>query len=191
MKISITGHTAGIGRSFARRLRQEGHEIVGISKREGHNIRNIPKILPMIVDCDIWINNAQAGYAQTELLYKVWESWQDVPNKNIWLISTMLTRDFKIQHIDGMTDTAVVEYKNQKRALEDAFLQLKVMPGSPKMILIRPGAVATQPGQVPDQHAADVDKWVDTIIDFYQIAQSRNLWPEEINLGFSTNIAKI
>ncbi len=191
MKIAITGHTAGIGKSFARRLQSHGHDIVGISKRDGNNIRNIPKVVEMITDCDIWINNAQSGYAQTELLYKVWESWKNAPHKAIWLISTMMTTDHRVIKIPGMSEISIAEYKNQKRALEDAFYQLRPMAPSPQMILIRPGAVATQPGQVANEHGADVDAWADTVIDFYQTARSRNLWIEEISLGFRTKAADI
>lgn len=191
MKIAITGHTAGIGCALSSRLAHHGHDIVGISRSQGHNIRNIPKIKEMIVGCDLWINNAQAGYAQTELLYKVWESWKNVPHKSIWLISTMMTTDHRVLKIPGMTEISVAEYKNQKRALEDAFYQLRPMAPSPQMLLIRPGAVATQPGQIANEHGADVDTWVDTLIDFYQLARSRNLWIEEISLGFRTKAADL
>ena len=44
MKIAITGHTAGIGQALAKLYGQQGHQIVGLSRREGNNIRNIPKI---------------------------------------------------------------------------------------------------------------------------------------------------
>lgn len=184
MKIAITGHTAGIGAAFATQLQAQGHEIIGISKREGNNIRNIPKVLDMITPTDLWINNAQSGYCQTELLYKVWESWKNLPHKTIWLISTMMTNDYRVIKIPGMSETSVAEYKNQKRALEDAFYQLKPMSPGPHMILIRPGAVATQPGQIPDEHGADVEKWVKTVLDFYILSRQRNLWMEEISLGF-------
>ena len=71
MKIAITGHTAGIGQALAKQYADRGHEIVGLSKREGHNIRVIPKIADLIEPCDVFINNAQAGYAQTELLFEI------------------------------------------------------------------------------------------------------------------------
>lgn len=184
MKIAITGHSAGIGRSFARRLQGMDHEILGISKRDGNNIRNIPKIVDMILPCNLWINNAQAGYAQTELLYKVWDAWKNQKGKSIWLISTMMTTDLRLPRIPGMTEIAIAEYKNQKRALEDAFYQLKSLAPYPQMLLIRPGSVATQPGQTADLNGADVDKWVDSVIDFYLLATDRNLYIEEISLGF-------
>lgn len=189
MKIAITGHTAGIGQAFARYLSARGHEIVGISKRDGHNIKVIPKVVERIVPCDMWINNAQAGYAQTELLYKVVEKWYGDRSKMIWNISTMMTQDSGIPDIQGLSYTALAEYKNQKRALEDAAKQLR--SSQVRMCLIRPGAVATQPYNQAGVDAADVDHWVSAICDFYISARNHNLWPEEISLGFKLEAPNI
>ena len=52
MKIAITGHTAGIGQAFAKILADRGHEIVGLSRRHGDNIRNTVKIVEKIAPCD-------------------------------------------------------------------------------------------------------------------------------------------
>jgi short-subunit dehydrogenase len=49
MKIAITGHTAGIGQTLANEYIRLEHEIVGLSKRDGNNIRNIPKIASHIL----------------------------------------------------------------------------------------------------------------------------------------------
>lgn len=182
MKIAITGHTAGIGQSFARYLSARGHEIVGLSKRDGNNIRNIPKILEKITDCEMWINNAQSGYAQAELLYKVVEVWCQDRSKMIWTISTMMTQDTAVPDIAGLSASSLYEYKNQKRALEDAFYQLK--HHKVRMCLIRPGAVATQPYNQSGVNAADVDQWVSTICECYLTARKHSLWIEEISLGF-------
>lgn len=189
MLIAITGHTAGIGRAFARYLESRGHIIQGISKREGHNIRNIPKILEQILPCDMWINNAQAGYAQTELLHRVVTVWGDDPGKMIWNISTMMTQDTDIPEIPGLDPSSLLEYRNQKRALEDAFHSLKHQ--QVRMCLIRPGAVATQTHNQAGVDAADVDRWVETICDLYIQAQEHDLWPQEISLGFRPGAPEI
>jgi nucleoside-diphosphate-sugar epimerase len=44
MKIAITGHTAGIGKALAEIYANKGHEIVGLSRRNGYNIRSTTKI---------------------------------------------------------------------------------------------------------------------------------------------------
>jgi hypothetical protein len=181
MKIAITGHSAGIGQSFAKYLSGRGHDIVGLSKRDGNNIRVIPKIVEKIIPCDMWINNAQSGYAQTELLYKVAEAWQGNRSKMIWNISTMMTKDPLIPDIPEQSWIGIAEYKNQKRSLEDAFYQLK---NKCMMCLIRPGSVATQPYNRAGIDAAQVDEWTKTVCDFYIAARAFNLWPEEISLGF-------
>ena len=91
MKIAITGHTAGIGKALSEIYANKGHEIVGLSRRNGYNIRSITKVVSMIEPCDIFINNAQVGFAQTELLFAVYKVWKDKKNKKIINISTMLT----------------------------------------------------------------------------------------------------
>jgi hypothetical protein len=188
MKIAVTGHSAGIGKCFAEYLESRGHEIVGISRRDGHNIRIISKIIQQVVLCDMLINNAQAGYAQTELLYKIAEAWQGDRTKMVWNISTMMTKDLGVPDIPGQSWTALAEYKNQKRALEDAFYQLK---NKCAMCLIRPGTVATQHRNQAGVDAADVTAWVKTVCDFYIAARSYDLWPEEISLGFRSGVPRI
>jgi hypothetical protein len=182
VKIAITGHTSGIGQAFAKYLSNRAHDIVGLSKRDGNNIRIVPRILDKITPCDLWINNAQSGYAQTELLYKVVEAWDGDKKKMIWNISTMMTTSPGVPAIPGQSFTAMAEYKNQKRALEDAFHQLKHR--GVRMCLIRPGAVATQDYNQAGVNAAHVDHWVTTVCEFYLRCKENDLWPEELSLGF-------
>lgn len=183
MKIAITGHTAGIGAAFTRCLSARGHEIIGLSKRDGYNIRNIPKIVEKIKSCDMWINNAQSGYAQTELLYKVVEAWKNDSSKMIWNISTMMTKDPDTLNAADLSNTTRLEYKNQKRALEDAHYELKTQ--GPQMCLIRPGPVATQPYNQVGVNSVDVDDWTETVCNLYIETVKKNLWVAEISLGFN------
>ena len=82
MKIAITGHSAGIGQALAKIYTEQGHEVIGLSRRIGYNIRSIPKVASVIESCDVFINNAQVGFAQTELLWEVWNRWRG-QNKTI------------------------------------------------------------------------------------------------------------
>ena len=175
MKIAITGHTAGIGQAFSNILASRGHEIVGLSKRHGDNIRNTAKIVEKIVHCDMFINNAQSGYAQTELLYAVWQVWQDQPGKHIWCIGTMMTQAPVDQAVPGQTDMAMSQYRNQKIALDDAVAQLRNKKHMPVITMIRPGAVATQPGQTSDWPHCDVDDWADLVISTMMLANERGM----------------
>ena len=93
MKVAITGHSAGIGQALAKQFEANGHEVVGLSRRNGYNIRSLPKVVGMIEPCDVFINNAQVGYAQTELLFEVWRRWQG-QQKYIINIGTAMTDMF-------------------------------------------------------------------------------------------------
>lgn len=183
MKIAITGHTAGIGQALTRVLSRRGHEIVGLSKRDGHNIRVIPKIAARIESCDMFINNAQAGYAQTELLYAVWESWQGQPNKHIWCIGTMMAQCPVDPPVPGQSELSMSAYRTQKLALEQAITQLRWKNYWPSITLIRPGAVATQSGQVPGYPYCDVNAWADTVIATMVSADQQNMMFQELSLG--------
>jgi hypothetical protein len=179
--IAITGHTAGIGQAFAARLRNDGHTIIGLSKRDGHNIRNIPKIAEKIFPCDMWINNAQAGYAQTELLFKVVNNWKNQTNKIIWSVGTVMSRDQLFPTVEGLDFITLAEYRNQKRALIDAIDTSRLLFPEIKHCLIHPGAVATQP-QWPC--GADVNKWVNFVVDTWYNARRNDLFLNEISIGY-------
>jgi NAD(P)-dependent dehydrogenase (short-subunit alcohol dehydrogenase family) len=189
MKIAITGHTAGIGKALAQVLTTRGHEILGLSKRDGHNIRVIPKIVAQVESCDMFINNAQAGYAQTELLYAVWESWQGQANKHIWCIGTMMAQCPVDPPVPGQSDISMSAYRTQKLALEEAINQLRWKRYWPSITLIRPGAVATQPGQIPGYPYCDVDAWADVVVSSMVTADQQGMVLQELSLGCSKSIA--
>ena len=156
MKIAITGHKKGIGKSFAEQLSARGHEIVGISRSDGENIRRTAHTASLIEPCKLLINNAISFYAQTELLFEVWHRWQPAKEVHyIWNISTKLcvhTEDIAIQ---GLTMRESMQYRNQKMALELAHQQLNAQPSNIKMSLIRPGSVNTQTFSEANSISAD------------------------------------
>ena len=159
MKVAITGHSAGIGQALTKIYEAQGHEIIGLSRRNGYNIRSLPKVASMIEPCDMLINNAQVGYAQTELLFEVWRRWRG-QQKYIVNISTQMT-DLLIPLREEWD-----EYIIQKKALELSSQLLEQRSEWPKLLLVRPCGVATQPGQNPleymnvDEYAQGVSNWI-------------------------------
>ena len=177
MKIAITGHTAGIGQALAQVYSIAGHEIIGLSKREGHNIRNIPKICDQIEPCDVFVNNAQAGYAQTELLFEMAQRWSGT-KKHIIVISTMMTQD-PVSVLPGLS---MDQYRIQKVALEEAVRQIRNRRLGIKITLVRPGNIATNPDKtVPP--AAEVNNWAKTLLGLLDMAKNNNLSIPDISLG--------
>lgn len=159
MKVAITGGTAGIGLALAKQFEAGGHEVIALSRRNGYNIRSIPKVADAIEPCDMFVNNAQVGFAQTELLFEVWRRWQG-QTKTIVNVSTQMT-DMKVPPKQEWD-----EYLVQKKALEIAEELLTERNSWPRQIMIRPGSVATQPGQAPpfyknvDDYAHGVYEWI-------------------------------
>jgi len=179
MKIAITGHTHGIGEAFAKQLSARGHEIIGISRRDGENIKRVLHTAILIEPATLFINNAQSTYAQTELLYEVWKRWKGL-DKWIWNISTMLTEAPTMIDIEvpGQDDWRMSQYRNQKLSLEEACRQLRYMDSQPQQSIIRPGAVATYP---PIDKKVNTDQWVKAILEtFYR---NPDLHISEISVG--------
>lgn len=156
MKIAITGHKRGIGEEFARQLSDKGHEIVGISRSDGQNIRRTMHTASIIEPCDMLINNAISMYAQTELLFEVWHRWQHAEEiHHIWNISTRMCEVTGDVQVNGLTMRQSMEYRNQKMSLELAHQQLLAQPSRINMRLIRPGGVNTQTFSDPDSISAE------------------------------------
>lgn len=177
MRIAITGHTAGIGQALSKQYSQLGHEIVGISRREGNNIRNVPKICDMIEPCDMFVNNAQAGYAQTELLFEMAQRWRST-QKHIMVISTMMTQD-PVSVVPGLD---MDHYRVQKVALEEAVKQIRSRGIGINLTIVRPGNIATSVDKtVPP--AADVDNWASAVVEMFESAREKKLRIAEISLG--------
>lgn len=177
MNIAITGHTAGIGRALAKQYSDRGHIITGLSKRDGHNIRSIPKICDFIEPCDMFINNAQAGFAQTELLFEMVQRWQG-SQKRIIVISTMMTQD----PVSVLPTLDMDQYRVQKISLEESVRQLRFKRLGVRLIIVRPGNIGTSSDKtVPP--AADVDNWAQTLVEFLETAWNRNLVIPDISLG--------
>tara|TARA_Y100000310_G_C20330687_1_gene645116 strand:+ start:50 stop:655 length:606 start_codon:yes stop_codon:yes gene_type:complete len=195
MKIAITGHSRGIGKSFAEQLSKRGHEIIGISRRDNNDIQNISNTATLIEPADLFINNAQSNYAQTELLYEVWKRWANwLPprHKWIWNISTMIAEEpidtskhYFPDLVNSARDRTEIEksqYRNQKLALEEASRQLRYKSNWPRISIIRPGGVATQTGK-DDTSRSNVDEWVKSVIDTF--THNSTIHINEISIGYT------
>lgn len=158
MKIAITGHTNGIGKALTQHYQQRGHEVMGFSRRTGHNIHLTEKLTNMIEPCDVFVNNAQSGFAQTALLWSVAERWQGT-GKTIVVISTMMAQD----PVSVMPGYDMAQYRVQKVALEETVKQLRIIDPTLRLYLVRPGDIATTVNKtVPP--SADLELWTKSLM---------------------------
>ena len=163
MKIAITGGTNGIGKAIVEHYVKKGHTVLDYSKRNGWNIQHHERIAERVSQADWFFNNAQQGYAQTELLFDVYEYWRDKPGKKIINISSMMA-GMPVSCLEGYD---MMKYHHQKRTLESAVEVLRNNLTWPQLVIVRPGKVDTQ-----GEGGANVTAWVEkltNILDHDQV----------------------
>jgi len=110
---AITGHTYGIGAALYDKLSPNA---IGFSKSTGYDIslRSIRKqIIQEVYNCDVFINNAPAGFGQSEMCLELWHAWRDqhkvIINVGSRIAENNIVLDYNRSHL--------LEYSMHKRAL--------------------------------------------------------------------------
>jgi len=137
MKIAITGHSRGIGKSLFDMLSVD-HECQGFSRSNGFDInKNQDLIIRAVINHDVFINNAYSTHAQLDLLNLIWEHWSKDDSKTIVNISSM-------SKYPGISSNHT-GYSAHKAALShQAFLLMFKNPERRcRMINVNPGYVRT------------------------------------------------
>lgn len=112
MKIAVTGHTTGLGKSFYQECINRGHTVKGFSRTNGYDLRDYSKVglmLDQVDEFDLFINNAKPDYAQAQILYRLVR--QDTCKKIVSIGSEVIVAP------PAWTDTFLLEYVTQKTAL--------------------------------------------------------------------------
>lgn len=139
LRIAITGHTSGLGKSFFEIYTERGYATKGYSRQNGFDLSQASvqeKLMnELSKDINVFINNAHSGWVQCELLYKAFELWKN-DKKTIINIGSISS--------DG-NKSYVHEYAIQKSALEKAASQLNNIQGAKcRVILIKPGWILNE-----------------------------------------------
>ena len=114
MKYAITGHSKNIGKFLYDKLFPNA---VGFSRSNGYDITkkdNRSRIIQESADCDVFINNAPAGFSQSELCLELWKEWKDT-EKIIINVGSRIAEEhvvLKDAHIH------LLEYSMHKRTLK-------------------------------------------------------------------------
>ncbi len=115
MKVAITGHTSGIGLSLAKVFQENGHEIIGFSRKTGFDIAvasTRAMIISQLSDCDIFINNAWDQDGQYGMLTELLNVWQGKSVINISSnIGVLPESFFEIE--------ALRNYRDSKKQIDD------------------------------------------------------------------------
>lgn len=166
MKTVITGTTRGLGEALALRFRREMifGEVVELNRPAWDITKHIKDIVKEHTDFDVFVNNAHSGFAQTELLYKLFEANRDRDCIIINIGSTSADGD-------RMT---INPYAIQKKALDAACTQLQLVPSKCKVIQIKLGHMDTamiRHVDSPKMHPTEVAR---KIVEIYNMCIGDN-----------------
>lgn len=145
-RVVITGHTRGIGSALTAYFKEKNWTVNGFSKSQGMDISassTQDKILEACQDAHIFVNNAHSDFAQVELLYKVFDQWQD---ENKWIIN--LCTDMVPAN---QWEVVYKQYSVEKIALHSASVQLQQQKRKCRILNLRLNHVSTDTYESNDQ----------------------------------------
>jgi len=140
MKIAITGHTKGIGKSLYDTL-SLSHTVKGYSKSKGYDITKKTDrswILKEVNEYDVFINNAYDDFAQSSMLYELWTDWHTKEKTIITIGSDVTLYDLPLDMKD------LLQYQMHKKSLKILHEDLQNLNTNVKMEYVSFGYVGTE-----------------------------------------------
>ena len=170
-KVSITGHTKGIGLAIANYFLNNGYLVTGFSKSNGYDITNTSirqQIVKESNNAVIFVNNAYNNFdsSQLEMLEDIYKDWEG-QDKIIINISSRFT--------NGDND-----YSQSKKKL-DQFCEQKIYNRLPYLINLKPGLTKTLRVESIEGNKMDVNDVVN-VLD-YILSHKKNIRFTTISFG--------
>lgn len=131
MKISITGHTNGIGLG----LYNHFDDCIGFSKSNGYDISNESdrnKIVEESLDSDVFINNAYCEDFQTNMFLEIYNKWRYEDKLIINIVSGLVYSDLDDDYS-----------KNKKHLYESSLSKILNEDRRCRIFNINPGYIKT------------------------------------------------
>ena len=181
MKISITGHTAGIGLALKTVFEKNGHTVVGFSRSNGYQIADEEaraRILEESKDVDMFINNAYDHVGQYELLAGMINQW-DGTNKQIINISSKFSLAVNRTWTHEFLDVYI-----EKKREQNELIRTKMAESSPRILNVIVGLVDTNKStELPGNRINPKD--LSELI--YNLAVNSPMYVQEITLDAPDN----
>ena len=135
-KILILGHSGSLGKAITEKMKADGHQVSGLSRTDGNfdmeqaNARE--RVVNALDQYDTVMIVANAGFANVEMLYRIWSKWRGRKDKTIVVLGS---------HITEMYRSFSNLYQIHKIALDAGVKQLQASSPYPNIVLLRPGWV--------------------------------------------------
>ena len=170
MKIGITGHTKGLGHAFFNLFKSQGHEVVGFSRSNGYDIvEKIDDVINAVKDFDMFINNAYAPIAQTELLSRMITEWQGTDKTIVNISSKVVIMD--------EPPAMVKDYANNK-LIQNLLIAKRHTTASPRILNITLGLVDTEMSKsviAKKMNPSDVADMINALLSYKDVVYVQEL----------------
>lgn len=180
MRVLITGHTRGIGKSLADQFTIHGHTVVGFSYTNGFDItdRDVrDKILTEAENCDVFVNNAYAPLAQHLLLEMACKLYLNTRKTIIHVGSKVI--DEKIEDVTKLGANRLVYYHDKLRSHE--YIRNNFAGSrAPYILNVIPGYVDTLLVSKSTMKKIDPDKLAKLVYDLF--SDRDNFFVEEVKV---------
>jgi hypothetical protein len=121
MKIGITGHTKGLGKSIYDNL-NKSHNVIGFSRTNGYDVQSSNKIIEKLNDCDVFINNVYYQTTQSDLFFRLFEKWKELEKTIININSSSIHQSgawnpqyvSNKKHLKDITQSLIDKYPKKK-----------------------------------------------------------------------------
>lgn len=114
MKVSITGHTKGLGKELYGRY----SDVLGISRKQC-DISNIQEVVSLVEHTDVFINNAYSEFKQTELLFSVFDKWKNEKKTIVNIVSRSKYPNISKGYLYSASKASLSHLSNSLRFISD------------------------------------------------------------------------
>jgi hypothetical protein len=119
------------------------------------------KMLEQLADYDMFINVAKPDFVQTTILYELWKCWKNQQRTIINIGSGIATMPVCPKNL--FDDPSMDIYRTAKISLNEASRQLSFKSLYPKIVLVNPLHLYSNPIQESEQEK--LTKWVGLFIE--------------------------
>jgi hypothetical protein len=179
MKIALTGHTRGVGKSLLDLFKSNGHTVIGFSKSQGFDISDpvsIEKILDSLADCDVFINNAYCVIGQKTLLVRLINQWEGTNKVIVNINSKASLIPDKLLNSDAIP-LVMKEYVANKKEQTNIIMD-RIFKASPHIINIVTGIIDTNMSKefnCKKLSTNDLAKFIYMLVEFKDIVAVQNI----------------
>jgi NADP-dependent 3-hydroxy acid dehydrogenase YdfG len=158
MKIVITGHTRGLGKSLSSVFSVDGNNIVGFNKSAGCDISldaDRQLILKELETADVFINNAYDPVGQTHLLREATTLW-DGSDKFIINIGSKCTTSF-INTVENPFVRNFIDVYTIAKQEQEQIIKSRLRGSFPRIMNVIPGVIDTDMASIIESKKLNPD----------------------------------